>query len=79
MSTRIKFFREHEQARETRMFLNTHAIKNYIRTRTPSTIAPGEEPYGFDLFVLKDDDVETAHQLLNYEFGRTWGETSSGR
>ena len=74
MSTRIKFFREQEQARETQMFLNTRAIKSYIRTRTPSTVAPGEEPYGFDLFVLKDDDVDEARQVLNYEFGSTWGE-----
>ena len=74
MSTRIKFFREQDQARETQVFLNTHAIKSYIRTRTPSTVAPGEEPYGFDLFVLKDDDVDEARQVLNYEFGTTWGE-----
>ncbi|OGZ17456.1 MAG: hypothetical protein A2494_00285 [Candidatus Lloydbacteria bacterium RIFOXYC12_FULL_46_25] len=74
MSTRIKFFREQNQAHETQVFLNTHAIKSYIRTRTPSTVTPGEEPYGFDLFVLRDDDVDEARQVLNYEFGSTWGE-----
>lgn len=74
MSTRIKFFREQDQARETQVFLNTRAIKSYIRTRIPSTTAPGEEPYGFDLFVLRDDDVDEARQVLNYEFGAGWGE-----
>jgi len=38
MSGRIKFFREREQANETRQFLNTRGIKTYTRERTPSTV-----------------------------------------
>lgn len=74
MSGRIKFFRDREQANETRQFLNTHGIKSYTRERTPSTVMPGEEPFGFDLLVLREEDVEEAHQLLDYEYGHDWGE-----
>lgn len=75
MTCRIKFFRDGKQARETRQFLNTHGIKSYLRERSPSTVIPGEEPFGFDVFILKDDDIEDAKQLLAYEFGGSWGET----
>jgi hypothetical protein len=75
MSARIKFFRDGIQARETRQFLNGRGIKSYIRERTPTTVAPGEEPYGYDLYVLRDDDLDKARQLLLYEFGNGWGET----
>lgn len=74
MSGRIKFFREREQANETRQFLNTRGIKSYTRERTPSTVMPGEEPYGYDVLVLREEDVEEARQLLDYEFGCEWGE-----
>ncbi len=74
MSGRIKFFREREQANETRQFLNTRGIKTYTRERTPSTVMPGEEAYGYDVLVLRDEDVEEARQLLDYEFGCEWGE-----
>lgn len=74
MSSRVKFFREHLQANETRQFLNTRGIKSYLRERTPTTVALGEAPFGFDVFVLRDEDVEEAKQLLLYEFGGTWGD-----
>ena len=79
MSTRIKFFRESAQAQESREFFNAHGIKTYLRERSPSTVAPGEEAFGTDLFVLRDDDVPEAKQLLDYEFGRAWGEDVSGK
>jgi hypothetical protein len=75
MSGRIKFFREREQANETRQFLNTRGIKSYTRERTPSTVTPGEAPYGYDVLVLRDEDVEEARQLLDYEYGCDWGES----
>jgi hypothetical protein len=74
MSTRIRFFRTEEQARDTRQYLSAHGIKSYLRDRTSTKLAPGEEAFGFDLFALKDEDVETARQLLDYEFGKNWGE-----
>jgi hypothetical protein len=49
-------------------------IKSYTRERTPTTVMPGEEPYGYDLLVLRDEDVEEARQLLDYEYGHDWGE-----
>lgn len=76
MSTRIKFFRNEAELKETFRFLSSHGIKAYTRTRTPSTVTPGEEPFGFDLFVLRDDDVAEARQLLDYEFGAQYGETA---
>ncbi len=78
MSCRIKFFRDVTQAKETRQFLNTRGIKSYLRERSPSTVLPGEEPFGVDVFVLRDEDIEEARQLLNYEFGGGWGEGVSG-
>ncbi len=77
MSIRIKYFREVEQAKETRQFLNTRGIKNYLRERTSTTVAQGEDPYGVDLFVLRDEDAEDARQLLLYEYGGGWGEAPS--
>jgi hypothetical protein len=74
MSGRIKFFRNGEQANETRQFLNMRGIKTYTRERTPSTVMPGEELYGYDLLVLRDEDVEEARELLEYEYGHEWGE-----
>ncbi len=79
MSCRIRFFRDGKQAKETRQFLNGRGIKSYLRERSPSTVVPGEEPYGFDVFILCDDDVDEARQLLDYEFGRGWGETTAVR
>ncbi len=77
MSSRIKFFRENTQAQETRQFLSTHRIKSYLRERTPMTAKQGEDPFGFDLFVLRDEDTEEARQLLLYEFGNDWGEATT--
>ena len=76
MSSRIKFFRDVTQAMETHKFLNMRGIKSYLRERSPSTVAPSEEPYGADVFVLRDEDVEEARQLVLFEFGGTWGETT---
>ncbi len=75
MSSRVKFFRESTQAHETRQFLNTRGIKSYIRERTPTTVAKGEDPFGYDVFVLREEDVAEAKQILLYEFGGSWGET----
>ncbi len=74
MSTRIKFFRERDQVHNTHQFLNTRGIKSYIRERAPSTTAQGEEPYGFDLYALRDEDVDEARQIIAFEFGSGWGE-----
>ena len=76
MSSRIKFFRDVSQAMETHKFLNMRGIKSYLRERSPSTVAAGEEPYGADVFVLRDEDVEEARQLVLFEFGGKWGETT---
>ena len=76
MSSRIKFFKDVAQAMETHKFLNMHGIKSYLRERSPSTVASGEEPFGADVFVLRDEDVEEARQLVLFEFGSTWGETT---
>lgn len=75
MSNKIRFFREAEKAQATREFLIGHNIKSFIRARTPSTVKEGEDPYGFDIFVLRDEDVVEALRLLKYEFGSSWGET----
>lgn len=75
MSSRIRFFREAEPAKLTREFLTSHNIKNFIRERSPSTVTQGEEPYGFDIFILRDEDLADAWKLLAYEFGNDWGET----
>ncbi len=74
MSSRVRFFREAEKANTTREFLTLHNIKNFIRERSPSTVTQGEEPYGFDIFILRDEDLAEAWKLLEYEFGKTWGE-----
>lgn len=79
MSTRIKFFRESSQAQESREFFNAHGIKTYLRERSPSTVQSGEEAFGTDLFVLREEDVPEAKQLLDYEYGRAWGEDVSGK
>ena len=77
MANRIKFFRNKEQIGETERFLNTRGIKCFIRERSPGTVASGEEPFGFDLFILRDEDVETAKEVLDGEFGHEWGEATS--
>ena len=76
MSSRIRFFRESDPAKTTREFLTNHNIKNFIRERSLSTVAAGEEPYGFDVFILRDEDLAEAWKLLEYEFGKQWGETA---
>lgn len=74
MSSRIRFFREPERAQATREFLIGHGIKTFIRERSPSTVQEGEEPYGFDIYILRDEDLAEAWKLLDYEFGKNWGE-----
>ncbi|OGZ05479.1 MAG: hypothetical protein A2845_05695 [Candidatus Lloydbacteria bacterium RIFCSPHIGHO2_01_FULL_49_22] len=74
MSTRIKFFREADQARDTRQFLITHGIKSFIRNREGARSETSGEAFGFDLFALREEDVDEARTLLNYEFGSGWGE-----
>jgi hypothetical protein len=46
--------------------------------RNASNTASGEECYGCDLFVLRDDDLENAKMILEYEFGSGWGEGVRG-
>jgi len=77
MSSRIRFFREPERAKATREFLIGHGIKTFIRERSPSTVQEGEEPYGFDIYILRDEDLAEAWKLLDYEFGKSWGEGGS--
>lgn len=74
MAARIKFFYRKGQVEETQRFLNTHGIKCFTRARSSLNASPGEEPFGFDLFILRDEDVDTAKELLNYEYGSEWGE-----
>ena len=74
MAARIKFFRDRVQAQETLRFLNAHRIRGFVRERLPSTATPDQELFGFDLFVLRDDDVDNAKKLLSYEYGNEWGE-----
>ena len=74
MSTRIKFFRDGNQAIETRQFLSTQGIKSYIRERSSSRVTFGQESFGYDLFALRDEDIREARQLLDYEYGASWGD-----
>ena len=76
MSSRVRYFRDADQAKITREFLNAHNIKNFIRERTPSTVAAGEVAHGFDIFILRDEDLADAWKLLSYEFGGLWGEAT---
>ncbi|OGZ05052.1 MAG: hypothetical protein A3C13_01830 [Candidatus Lloydbacteria bacterium RIFCSPHIGHO2_02_FULL_50_11] len=59
---------------ETQRYLNMHGIKCFTRERSPSTVSTNEELFGFDLFILRDEDVDTAKEMLEYEFGGDWGE-----
>lgn len=77
MSSRIRFFHERESAQETHEFLNMHGIKSFIRERTPSTVQPDEVPYGFDIFILRDEDLAEAWKLLDYEYGKSFGDTGT--
>jgi hypothetical protein len=77
MACRIKFFRSKEQVLETQRFFNARGIKCFTRERSPGNVGRGEEPFGFDLFILRDEDVDEAKELLNYEYGSEWGDTVS--
>jgi hypothetical protein len=73
MSAPVKFFREREQAEATQRYLQERTIKTFLRERNSETPQPGQDAYGYDLFVLRDDDLEEAKQLIAYEFGSDWG------
>jgi predicted nucleotidyltransferase len=75
MSTPIKFFREREQAETTQRFLSEHTIKTFLRERGGESKQTNEQVFGYDLFVLREDDVDEAKQLVSYEFGSSWGAT----
>ena len=75
MSVRIKYFRKELQANESRQSLANHSIKTFLREREGPR--PHDPPQGFELFVLKDDDVDDARQILEYEFGSEWGENAT--
>lgn len=77
MSSRIRFFREWEGAQSTHEFLNRHKIKSFIRERTPGTVQNNEVPYGFDIFILRDEDLAEAWKLLDYEYGKSFGDTGT--
>lgn len=64
MGTLIKFCKMLDEAQYTQQFLLEHSIKSYVRERDPEEVAPGEDPYGFDVFVLRDDDLAEAKELL---------------
>lgn len=73
MSVKIKYFLKEMQANETRQSLANHNIKTFLREHAGPH--PHDPPRGFELFVLRDDDVEEARKLIEYEFGTDWGET----
>ncbi len=73
MSVLIKYFVREIQANETRQALANHNIKTFLRERRGAH--PHDPPKGHELFVLRDDDVEEARKLIEYEFGVDWGET----
>ncbi len=74
MTTRIKFFFDQAQAVATHEFLNQRAIKSFIRDRKQMDEKEAEnKPFGFDLFVLNDEDADTATEIVDYEFGADWG------
>lgn len=68
MSTPLRFFRERPLAEAAQQHLSDHSIKTFIRER--ATDEKGEQhSFGFDLFALRDDDVENARMMLTYEYG----------
>ena len=73
MSVRIKYFKDARQANESRQCLANHSIKSFLREREAPR--PHDPPVGFELFVLRDEDGDEAKQLLDYEYGTSWGET----
>jgi hypothetical protein len=77
MSVRIKFFKEQTQAKETLEFLNGMNFKSFLRERDKMHAKPGEDPAGYDLFVLRDDDVADARKALDFQFGGEWGTNMS--
>lgn len=77
MSARIKFFRENNQAWEAHQVLGNHSIKSYIRERANVVVNGQEVALGYDLYVLKDDDVENARNIIDYELGSGWGENAT--
>jgi hypothetical protein len=74
MSVRIKYFKREMQANESRQSLANHSIKSFLRERQGPH--PHDPPAGFELFVLRDEDLDEARQLLDYEFGTDWGENT---
>jgi hypothetical protein len=68
MSTLLRFFRERSLAEAAQQYLQDHSIKTFIRVRDADG-KDGHAPYGFDLFALKDEDVEDARMMLTYEYG----------
>lgn len=76
MSTRIAFFMQEGEAKATHAFLNSRGVKTFTRSRggANAQTEEGESPYGFDLFVLSDEEADDAIALIEYEFGKEWGE-----
>lgn len=77
MTARLKYFRQREQLLETQRFLNGHNIKSYVREHKREKPEEEAAPIGYDLYILRDEDVEDAKKLLDYEFGTEWGEATS--
>jgi hypothetical protein len=67
MSTLLRFFRERSLAEAAQQYLADHSIKTFIRERDIDE--KDGRVYGFDLFALRDDDVEIARMMLTYEYG----------
>ncbi len=59
---------------ETQKFLNARNIKCFVREHKRDAAERDATPSGFDLFVLRDEDVDEARKLLEYEYGNEWGE-----
>lgn len=68
MSIHIRLFRERSLAEAAQQYLSDHSIKTFIRMRD-SDDEDEHAPYGFDLFVLREEDAEDARMMLNYEYG----------
>jgi hypothetical protein len=69
MSTPLRFFRERSVAEAAQQYLQDHSIKTFIRSRDIEEKEHDHHAYGFDLFALREEDVENARLMLTYEYG----------
>lgn len=72
MSSLLKFYKEREHAELAQRLLAERSIKTFTRER--AGIDPQGDPiFGYDLFVLREEDFSEAEQLLRYELGSSYG------